>query len=59
MSSCNDEAASHLRERVVRDLERFAERLEEARASADPDVWRTLQEDLHRITEKIVTPSAG
>ena len=55
MSACDGEAASHLRERVVRDLELFAERLAEARASADPHAWRTLREDLHRITKEIVT----
>jgi len=54
MSACDGDAASHPRERVVRDLELFAERLAEARASADPDAWRTLREDLHRITEEIV-----
>ena len=54
MSTWEDEAVSHPRERVVRDLELFAERLEKARGSADPDVWRTLQADLHRIAEEMV-----
>ena len=55
MRAWNGESASHLRERAVRDLELFAEHLAEARASADPDVWHALREDLQRITEEIVS----
>ena len=54
MDAWNVEAAPRLSDRVVRDLELFAQHLEDARASADPYVWRTLREELHRITEEIV-----
>ena len=49
------ESVSYRNERIVRDLELFAHRLEQAHASAEPEVWRTLREELQRITERIVT----
>ena len=55
MDASDVKAASDLSDRVLRDLDLFAQRLDDARASADPEVWRTLREDLHRITEEIVT----
>jgi hypothetical protein len=55
MSASDDEFASHLRERIVCDLELFAHRLDQADASDEPEVWRTLREDLQRITERIVS----
>ena len=55
MDASDVKTASDLSDRVLRDLDLFAQRLDEARASADPEVWRTLREDLHRITQEIVT----
>jgi hypothetical protein len=55
MDAWDGEAAAHVSDRLVRDLELFAQRLDEARASADPYVWRTLREDLRRITRELVT----
>jgi len=55
MDASDVKTASDLSDRVLRDLDLFAQRLDDARASADPEVWRTLREDLHRITEEIVT----
>ena len=55
MDASDVKTASELSDRVLRDLDLFAQRLDDARASADPEVWRTLREDLHRITQEIVT----
>ena len=55
MDASDVETASDASDRVLRDLELLAQRLDDARASADPRVWRTLREDLHRITQEIVT----
>ena len=55
MDASDVKTASDLSDRVLRDLDLFAQRLNDARASADPEVWRTLREDLHRITQEIVT----
>ena len=55
MDASDVKTASDLSDRVLRDLDLFAQRLDDARASADPEVWRTLREDLHRITQEIVT----
>ena len=55
MDASDVKTASDLSARVLRDLDLFAQRLDDARASADPEVWRTLREDLHRIAQEIVT----
>ena len=55
MDASDVETASDVSDRVLRDLELLAQRLDHARVSADPRVWRTLREDLRRITQEIVT----
>ena len=59
MDASDVETASDVSDRVLRDLELLAQRLDHARVSADPRVWRTLREDLRRITQEIVTKSVA
>ena len=56
MNASDVETASDVSDRVVRDLELLAQRLDDARAFTDPAACGEPScEDLRRITQEIVT----